>query len=176
MKENHPTIEGVFKMVVYDPSQSDYMKDHARDVQEKNAFLLCYELISGTSPLKKNIVKVDVFSDMCFATRASHRKITSKSHDFKIKCVKVNQWRKLVFSNGNQPKPQHLCWFLWSFHRSWQILPNSQTFMTFSVKIMAPGIVPGLAWDSSQPSPWSWDNGVLHPFMTPSFGEIGNLE
>lgn len=38
MKENHPTIEGVFKMVVYDPSQSDYMKDHARDVQEKPRF------------------------------------------------------------------------------------------------------------------------------------------
>ena len=63
---------------------------------------------------------------------------------------------------------------------------SSQTlfFMTFSVKIMAPGIVPGLAWDSSQPSPWSFalhfwggesvksENGVLHPFMTPSFGEI----
>ena len=29
--ENHPTIKGISQAVLYDPSQSDYMKDHGKD-------------------------------------------------------------------------------------------------------------------------------------------------
>ena len=31
MNENHPAIKGIFQAVAYDPSQSDYMKDHGKD-------------------------------------------------------------------------------------------------------------------------------------------------